>query len=83
MKSIALGLSLIALASGAALAQPGKHRAGHVTGFERAVIAKSAAQLAQLKRRAWSDGRLSLAERVRIRMAQSRHAALIARARHS
>jgi len=83
MKTIALAVSLIALASGAALAAPAKYRPGHVSGYELAAIAKSAAQLAQIKKRAWADGRLSFYERMQIRNAEARHSALVARARHS
>jgi hypothetical protein len=86
MKSIALGLSLVALSAGTVLAAPwdyrgGNYRGGHVNGYERAAIANSAARLAQLKRRAYADGRLSMFERFQIRNAEARHAALVARAR--
>lgn len=83
------------LTSGAALAAPGKgysgpgyHKPGYskqvkhhrgMTPGQRVAIARSAANLAALKKRAWRDGRLSLIERVQIRNAERRHAALVAR----
>ncbi len=82
MKSLALGLSLLILASGTAFAAPGKRDGGHINAYERMAIARSAAQLAHLKQRAWADGRLSMFERFQIRQAEARHAALVARARH-
>lgn len=84
----------IMLTSGAALAHPGKghggpgyksgysHQVKHhrgVTPAQRAAVARSAANLAALKRRAWRDGRLSALERVQIRNAERRHAALVQR----
>lgn len=63
----------------------GKH-ANHRFGlspYERVAIARSAASLAALKRRAWADGRLTFRERVMINNAERRHAALVARAYRS
>lgn len=54
-----------------------------VSAFERAAIARSAANVASLKRRALRDGRLTPVERVQIRNAERRHAALVARAYRS
>lgn len=82
------------LTSGAALAHPGKHHSspGYKSGYshivkhhrgvspaQRAAIARSAANLAALKRRALRDGRISARERVQIRNAERRHAALVTR----
>ncbi|HRN88079.1 hypothetical protein [Hyphomicrobium sp.] len=55
-----------------------KHHRG-VNPGQRAAIARSAANLAALKRRAWRDGRLSTIEKVQIRNAERRHAALVQR----
>lgn len=52
-------------------------------GFERAAVARSAADLASLKRRVWRDGRLTPIERIQVRNAERRHAALVARAYRS
>lgn len=84
----------IMLTSGAAMAHPGKGYSGpgYKTGYskqikhhrgvspaQRAAVARSAANLAALKRRAWRDGRLSTIEKVQIRNAERRHAALVSR----
>ncbi len=58
-----------------------KHRG--VNGFERAAIARSAANLASLKRRVWADGRVTFSERIQLRNAERRHAALVARSYRS
>ncbi|HEX2840234.1 hypothetical protein [Hyphomicrobium sp.] len=58
-----------------------KHRG--VNGFERAAIARSAANLAALKRRVWADGKVTFVERMQLRNAERRHAALVARAYRS
>jgi hypothetical protein len=84
-----LTVAAIVLASGAAVAAPGKtyHRGhdgrGHLTPFERVMIANSAQRLAAIKFRAWKDGRLTFFERLQIRQAERRHAALVARAYRS
>jgi hypothetical protein len=87
MKTIMLTLAALALASGSALAAPGKsnlHRGGHgVSAYERVAIARSAAHLAMLKRQARADGKVTMMERARIRSAEFRHTRLVARARHS
>jgi hypothetical protein len=83
MKSFLIALStasLLAAGAGSAMAAPGKHMSHRVTPSERVAIAKSAARLAQIKKRAWADRRLTGAERVRIRIAEARHRALVARA---
>ncbi|AHB50391.1 hypothetical protein W911_15695 [Hyphomicrobium nitrativorans NL23] len=85
----------IVLTSGAAMAHPGKGHGGpgYKSGYsqqqikhhrgagpaQRAAIARSAANLAALKRRAWRDGRLSMIEKAQIRNAERRHAALVQR----
>ena len=83
MKSIIVGLTAAALLTGlagAASAAPGKYSGHRVTPYERAQIAKSASQLAQVKRQAWRDGRVTPVEKVRIRMAEARYHAAVARA---
>lgn len=83
MKTIMIGLAALTLASGAAFAAPGYgsgHRGGHgITHNERAVIARSAAQLSATKRMAARDGRITPAERIQIRRAERQHAMLGAR----
>ncbi|MGE0627928.1 MAG: hypothetical protein AB7O43_08895 [Hyphomicrobiaceae bacterium] len=83
MKSFVIGLSAAALCvgfAGSAMAAPGKHGFNRVTLKERVAVAKSAAKLAQVKRGAWADGRLTRVERMRIRVAEARHRAIVARA---
>jgi hypothetical protein len=83
MKSLIVALSVVPLLAGfagSAMAAPGKHVTHRVTHIERLAIARSAANLAQVKRRAWADGRLTSAERVGIRVAEARHRAVVARA---
>lgn len=64
--------------------QPKKFGQRHgASGFERAAIARSAANLSALKARAWRDGRLTFSERAQIRNAEQRHAALVRRAYRS
>jgi len=87
MKTVILTAAALVLTTSATLAAPArKHfgdQHGGVTGYERVAIAHSAATLAALKRRAWFDGRLSFVERFQIKIAERRHFALVARARHS
>jgi hypothetical protein len=83
MKSLIVALSAVPLLAGfaaSATAAPGKHVSHRVTHFERAAIARSASNLAQVMRRAWAVGRLTIAERMRIGVAQARHRAVVARA---
>lgn len=83
MKAAVLGLSAAILLvgfAGAASAAPGGFHGKRITPYERAEINKSAARLAQVKRQAWSDGRLSPLERARIRVAEARYRAVMARA---
>lgn len=82
MKTILIGLAALTFASGTAFAAPG-HGYGHgnrITPSERAAIARSAIQVAQVKRMALRDGRVSIFERMQIRRAEARHSALVARA---
>jgi len=86
MKTILIGLAALTLASGTALAAPGfgyGHRGHGISPAERAAIARSAAHVAQVKRQAMRDGRVTFAERMQIRRAEQRHAAVVARARRS
>jgi len=84
MKKAIITVAALVLSTGAALAAPGgkyknDHRHG-ISAYERAAIARSAANVAQLKRRVWADGRVTLFERMQLRSAERRHAALVARA---
>jgi len=84
MKTFILAATAIVLMSGTAFAASyGSHKHGTVSSYERAAIARSAANLASIKRRAWSDGRLSFFERLQIRIAESRYKALVSKARRS
>ncbi len=87
----ALAASAVAVASSTAMAAPAKwhgyhkpyHHVSNVTPAERAAIARSLAHLNAVKRRAYADGRITLAERVRIRIAQARYNSVVAWARRS
>jgi hypothetical protein len=86
MKTILIGLTALTFVSGAALAAPGYgygHRGHGVTPAERAAIARSAAHVAQVKRHALRDGRVTAFERMQIVRAERQHAALVARAHRS
>ncbi len=88
MKKIVLTAVALVLTTGATLAAPGYGYGGHnnrggISPNERAVIARSAAQLDSIKARAFRDGRLSFFERIQIRNAEARHRALVARAYRS
>lgn len=50
-----------------------------ISGAERAAIARSAANVASLKRRVMRDGHVSTFERIQLRNAERRHAALVQR----
>lgn len=68
--------------------QAGKHhvvkqRAGRLTWRERIRIAKSRKRVAQIKRRARSDGRVTRFERRQIKAAELRHRSLVRRLRRS
>jgi hypothetical protein len=81
MKRIALSASALALLSGIALAAPAQ--AASLSQHERAVLARSHAHLRALERHARADGHVSLWERARIRMAETRQHALAWRLRHN
>ncbi len=88
MKSALIALATLSITSGAVLAAPGGyghrgHDGSRVTMSERAVIARSAFQVARLKRQVWADGRVSFIERMQLRNAERRHAAIVAKARRS
>ncbi len=68
MKSTIIAIATLALTSGAVLAAPGntygdRGRGSHgISAYERAVIMRSATNLAHLKRYVWADGRISFAD---------------------
>lgn len=93
MKAVFLSAAAAVLVSaGAASAAPAKYHNNHwgkpapskvfkkgIGPRERAVIARSSADVSALKRRALRDGRVTPLERIQIRNAERRHAALVAR----
>ena len=93
MKAVFLSAAAAVLVSaGAASAAPAKYHNNNwgkpapskvfkkgISARERAVIARSAADVAALKRRALRDGRVTPLERFQINNAERRHAALVAR----
>ena len=89
MKRLVLSASALALLSGIVLAAPAqagsynRHGNGNVTYSERVAIQRSAAHLNAVKRHARADGQVSAWERARIRMAATRHNALVWRLRHN
>ncbi len=94
MKTALMTIALMALTAGGAMAAErvrdygrdhgrGHHDRGGVSERERAAIARSAASLASLRVRIHADGRVTRFERWQLRAAESRHRALVARARHS
>ena len=87
MKRLVLSAWALALLSGIALAAPAQagsyNRHGNVMSSERAAIARSAAHLNAVRRHARADGQVSAWERARIRMAATRHNALVWRLRHN
>jgi hypothetical protein len=59
-----------------------KHRnVGRLTLFERIKIARSRARLAALQRRVRADGHVTRHERIRVRVAQRHHRALVRKER--
>lgn len=95
IKTALLTAAALAMTAGVSVAAPSKHsnhygygKPGYskvvkhrgINAFERAAIARSAANLASLKRRVWRDGRVTFLERIQLRNAERRHAALVARA---
>ena len=81
MKKLIVASAGLALLSGIALAAPAE--AGYLTSRERAALARDSAHVHALKRHARSDGHVSLWERIRIRVAESRHHALVKRYRNN
>jgi hypothetical protein len=88
MKTLALTATGLVLLSGVALATPGEaaqrgRHYGDLSRYERAVIARSKRHLDALKWRVRADGRVSFRERVLVRRAEARHAALVRRLRYN
>lgn len=87
MKRLVLGTAALAILSGLALtsaqAAPWGRHFGGLTPHERAVIARSQANLNAIRWRARADGRVTLWERAKINAAQARHNALVYRYRHN
>lgn len=98
IKTALLTTAALVMTAGVSVAAPAKHHGNYGYGkpgyskvykkkganaFERRAIARSAANLAQLKRRVWRDGKLTPFERIQLRNAERRHAALVARAYRS
>jgi hypothetical protein len=96
IKTALLTTAALVMTAGVSVAAPAKHHNSYgkpgyskvykkpgINAFERRAIARSAANLAQLKRRVWRDGKLSPFERIQLRNAERRHAALVARAYRS
>jgi hypothetical protein len=87
MKRLVLSASVLALLSGIALAAPAQagsyNRHGNLTSSERVAIARSAAHLNAVRRHARADGRVSAWEHAKIRMAATRHNALVWRLHHN
>jgi ribosomal protein L6P/L9E len=97
IKTALLTVAALAMTAGVSVAAPAKHNHGYgrpgvsvkivkkqgLNGFERAQIARSAANLRAVKARAWRDGKLTFAERMQINSAERRHAALVARSYRS
>jgi hypothetical protein len=81
MKRIALSASALALLSGIAMAAPAQ--AASLTAHERAVLARDHAHLRALERHARADGHVSLWERARTRLAETRLHGLAWRLRHN
>jgi hypothetical protein len=88
MKRLVLSLCTTALLSGLALAGPAEAASYHhgyrkITPAERFAIARSQHQLNVVRARARADGHVSVWERAKIRLAQSRHQALVYRVSHN
>jgi len=98
MKTALLTAAALMMTAGVSAAAPGKsynhnqygkpgyskvYKKSGINAFERRAIARSAANLASLKRRVWRDGRITALERIQLRNAERRHAALVARAYRS
>jgi hypothetical protein len=86
MRSFVIAAMAASVLSGAAVTSAGAaplHRHGNLTAWERAAIARSAHDLDVLRRHVRADGKVSIWERVRLNLAQTRHNALVARYRHN
>lgn len=92
MKTAVLALTTLVIASGAALAAPGKNYnrghdghdgRGNVTPYERMAIFRASNKLATVKRQALRDGKISFFERIQIRNAEKQYFAAVARAHRS
>jgi hypothetical protein len=86
-KTTLLAAAALVMTAGASFAAPGGkwgHGHGHgMNAYERAAIARSAANLASVRHRVWRDGKVSFFERIQLRNAERRHASLVQRARRS
>jgi hypothetical protein len=95
IKTALLTAAALAMTAGVSVAAPAKHDAHYgygkpgygkvvkkhaVNPYERAQIAKSAANLAALRKQVWRDGKVTFAERIKLSNAERRHNALVARA---
>jgi hypothetical protein len=88
MKRFVLSASAIALMAGAALAAPAeaaswRHGWHHLSPAERVAIRHSQHRLDLIRAGAYRDGRVTFWERAKIRLAQSRHNALVNRLSHN
>lgn len=87
MKRLVLSTSALAILSGIALSTAAEaatyNRYGQINGYERAAIARSQAHINALNRRAWADGKVGIFERAKLRLAQTRHNALVYRYSHN
>jgi len=96
IKTALLTAAALAMTAGVSVAAPAKYdthygyaKPGYgkvvkkkhaLSPYERAQIAKSAANLAALKKHVWRDGKVTFAERIMLSNAERRHNALVARA---
>lgn len=98
IKTALLTAAALVMTAGVSVAAPGKNydnrgygkpgysktfKKNGINRYERAAIARSSANLASLKRRVWRDGRVTMFERIQLRNAERRHAALVARSYRS
>jgi len=89
MKTAVLALTTLVIASGTALAAPGKHYdrghdgRGNVSPYERLAIARASQKLAFVRHQAMRDGKISFYERFQIRNAERQYFAALARARRT
>jgi hypothetical protein len=93
MKTVALATLAAILMSGSAMAYPASSfkapaayksfRAPALTPYERMQIQQSQHRLGLLQWRVRADGRVTVWERIQVRLAQSRHNALVYRLSHN